>query len=347
MLIIAVHGGAGNHSLNKDLEAQTKQGLKEACVCAQKTFKAQQDVCLAVRDSIVVLEDDPRFNAGTGSNLTINGGVECDASIMNAAEDFGAVGAVTGIKNPITSAYDVLAKSQVVDPHGRIPPMVLARRSLSTPPELVDPSMMITSKALSEWKRLKEMIELGQATRPPNGDSIIQDTVGAIACTVDGDVSAGVSSGGILLKRSGRVGEAGTFGAGCWASGARGGLNAVACSISGAGEMIMRAFLAKELSEAVRKPNCDVHKEIELSLTKFKDMCAQRRCEHTSAGVILIVTELQTDGLLKSRLWCGFTTASFAIAYAASADSTPKATILRRPNQYGNKAGLYITSLPI
>ncbi|KAG8711962.1 hypothetical protein FRC09_020330 [Ceratobasidium sp. 395] len=83
----------------------------------------------------------------------------------------------------------------------------LSRRSLSTPPELVDPSMMITSKALSEWKRLKEMIELGQATRPPNGDSIIQDTVGAIACTVDGDVSAGVSSGGILLKRSGRVGE--------------------------------------------------------------------------------------------------------------------------------------------
>jgi isoaspartyl peptidase/L-asparaginase-like protein (Ntn-hydrolase superfamily) len=33
---------------------------------------------------------------GTGSNLTISGTVECDASIMNSAEDFGAVGAISG-----------------------------------------------------------------------------------------------------------------------------------------------------------------------------------------------------------------------------------------------------------
>ncbi|KAG8720330.1 hypothetical protein FRC08_000558 [Ceratobasidium sp. 394] len=346
MLIIAVHGGAGNHSLNKDSEAQIKKGLKEACLSAQNTFINKQDACLAVRDSIIVMEDNPGFNAGTGSNLTMNGDVECDASIMNAAEDFGAVGAVTGVKNPIVAAYGILEESQITDVHGRIPPLVLARRPLTPSSAPVDQSTMITPKALSEWKRWKAVVGSGSA-EGPFGSTVVQDTVGAVACTIDGGVSAGVSSGGILLKRSGRIGEAGTFGAGCWASGARGDLNAVACSVSGAGEMIMRAFLAKELAEAVRRPGCDTHEEMERALTKFGELCAERGSEHANAGVILILTERQDDGVLKPRLWCGFTTASFAIAYAASADSAPKATILRRPNRNDNKPGLYITSLPL
>ncbi|CAE6471734.1 unnamed protein product [Rhizoctonia solani] len=267
MLVIAVHGGAGTHSNDKDTETLIRKGLKEACISGQRSFRINQDTCLAIQDSIIAMEDNHHFNAGTGSNLTITGNVECDASIMNSAEDFGAVGATSGIKNPIKGAYRILVASQRTDPHGLIPPMLV---SGNTPPDLaIDSSEMITGRARSEWERWKTVIQTGQEACGIASDSIVQDTVGAILCTIDGEVSAGVSSGGILLKPTGRIGEAACFGAGCWASGARGPLNAVACSISGAGEMIMRAFLAKELAEGVRRPDCDAHEEIEQTLNKF------------------------------------------------------------------------------
>lgn len=163
--------------------------------------------------------------------------------------------------------------------------------------------------------------------------------------------------------------------------------------------MIMRGFLAKELSEVVRHPEHDIHEEIERVLTKFKgkplfkshtlccrsftEMCIERGSEHANVGVILIVVEHQDTDVLRrgpfrqyytqqypnlnfpARLWCGFTTASFAIAYATSIESTPKvsllsivrvswvirttlqAVILRRPGRDLSKPGLYITSLPL
>ncbi|CEL60962.1 threonine aspartase [Rhizoctonia solani AG-1 IB] len=345
MLVIAVHGGAGTHSGSKDAETLIRKGLKEACISGQRSFRTNQDTCQAIQDSIVAMEDDQHFNAGTGSNLTIVGTVECDASIMNSAEDFGAVGAMRGVKNPIKAAYRMLVASKQTDPHGRIPPMLV---SGDAPSDLaVDPSEMITEKAISEWKRWQMVIQTEQKPSEIGSDSIVQDTVGAVSCTIDGEVSAGVSSGGILLKPTGRIGEAACFGAGCWASGACGPLNAVACSISGAGEMIMRAFLAKELAESVRRPDCDAHEEIERTLNKFINMCAQRGSEHANAGVILIVGEPREDGTVKPRLWCGFTTHSFAVAYASSLDSSPKSAILRRPNKESGKPGLYITSLPL
>lgn len=47
-------------------------------------------------------QDDPSTNAGRGSNLTEDGHVECDASIMDANTGaFGAVGSVPGTYNSL------------------------------------------------------------------------------------------------------------------------------------------------------------------------------------------------------------------------------------------------------
>ncbi|KAG9156867.1 hypothetical protein Leryth_025883, partial [Lithospermum erythrorhizon] len=75
----------------------------------------------------LVLEDDPCTNAGRGSNLTEDGHVECDASIMDGdSSTFGAVGAISGVRNAIEVAA-LLTKDQIMGSPllGRIPPMFL------------------------------------------------------------------------------------------------------------------------------------------------------------------------------------------------------------------------------
>ena len=57
------------------------------------------------------LKNSPLTNAGVGSNLTLDGKIECDASIMDA-NGFGSIGAVSNIKNPIMIALSLL-ESQI------------------------------------------------------------------------------------------------------------------------------------------------------------------------------------------------------------------------------------------
>lgn len=56
-----------------------------------------------------LLKDDPSTNAGRGSNLTEDGRVECDASLMDGDSGaFGAIGAVPGIRLVLLDCYFVL-----------------------------------------------------------------------------------------------------------------------------------------------------------------------------------------------------------------------------------------------
>lgn len=73
-----------------------------------------------------MLEDSPLTNAGFGSNLTVNGTVECDASVMDGTNlQFGAIGAVSGIKNPVFLAKRLCEQQSKKIGYGRIPPRYL------------------------------------------------------------------------------------------------------------------------------------------------------------------------------------------------------------------------------
>ena len=77
----------------------------------------------AVVDAVITLEDSPLTNAGYGSNLTMDGCVECDASIMNGSDmQYGAVGAITGVKNPIEVAKEIYNYQNQSIGWGRVPP---------------------------------------------------------------------------------------------------------------------------------------------------------------------------------------------------------------------------------
>ena len=124
--------------------------------------------------------------------------------------------------------------------------------------------------------------------------------------------------------------QAAIFGAGCFAT------PNLACSVSGAGEPIMRAALARTIVSAIADEgeDGDVHAVLEHSLTRFG---GQR---DGNAGVLL---------LAQGRLWCAFTTESMALAWASSAHPKPKAKILRRPASSDSRAGttVYITSFSL
>lgn len=93
---IAVHAGAGNH--RRSSERSVKLAMKRACTEALRAASLPGvDVLSIVERAIIELEDDQNLNAGSGSNLTLDGAVECDAAIMDGRTgSFGGVGAVSG-----------------------------------------------------------------------------------------------------------------------------------------------------------------------------------------------------------------------------------------------------------
>ncbi|XP_072490578.1 threonine aspartase 1 isoform X4 [Notamacropus eugenii] len=122
---VLVHAGAGYHSESKAKEY--KHVCKRACQKAIEQLQAGALATDAVTAALVELEDSPFTNAGMGSNLNLLGEIECDASIMDGKSlNFGAVGALSGIKNPVSVANRLLCEGQKGKlSAGRIPPCFL------------------------------------------------------------------------------------------------------------------------------------------------------------------------------------------------------------------------------
>ena len=105
--IIVTHGGVGCPPENKD-------GTDKAAKVGFDIMKKGGNALDAVEAAIIILEDDERFNAGTGSFMRLNGSIEMDAILMDSEGNCGAVAAIKDVKNPISVARKVMETPHVL-----------------------------------------------------------------------------------------------------------------------------------------------------------------------------------------------------------------------------------------
>jgi len=242
---IIVHGGAGTIRREERIP-KVIEGVKEAVLAGWRELK-RGSALDAVEEAVKALEDNPVFNAGTGSVLTLDGRVEMDAAIMRGKTlEAGAVAGIWGVKNPISVARKVMEKTDHVLLIGE--GAVKFARLLGF--EEYDP---VTEERLKQWEELrKKLIERGETRHWKKLNELIREypevlrsTVGAVA--FDGDeVVAGTSTGGVFLKMFGRVGDTPIIGAGTYANEVAG------ASCTGLGEVAIKLALAKSATDLVR-----------------------------------------------------------------------------------------------
>jgi beta-aspartyl-peptidase (threonine type) len=114
---IAIHTGAGG--LPKDMDSKQRKflerSLREALHAGKKILASGGSSLDAVEAVVVLLEDDPQFNAGRGAVFTQAGTHELDASIMDGATlKVGGVAAIKFQKNPIKAARLVMERTPTV-----------------------------------------------------------------------------------------------------------------------------------------------------------------------------------------------------------------------------------------
>jgi beta-aspartyl-peptidase (threonine type) len=228
-IAIVVHGGAGPLPRDPERVARIQAGAEAAVDAGHAVLAAGGAALDAVEAAVVVLEDDPEFNAGRGAALTEYGRVELDASVMDgASRAAGAVAAVRGVRNPVRAARAVLAEGRHVLLVGQPATDFAATAGLDFEPE----TWFVTDR---ERRALQRQAE------PAHG------TVGAVARDARGSLAAATSTGGVAGQRLGRVGDSPLIGAGTWADD-----ETVAVSCTGHGESIIRAALAHEVDALLR-----------------------------------------------------------------------------------------------
>ncbi|ASJ07762.1 asparaginase [Thermococcus siculi] len=245
MVAIIVHGGAGTIRKEERIP-RVIEGVREAVLAGWRELK-RGSALDAVEEAVKALEDNPLFNAGTGSVLTLDGKVEMDAAIMRGKTlEAGAVAGIWGVKNPISVARKVMEKTDHVLLAGE--GAVKFARLLGF--EEYNP---ITDERLKQWEELrKKLIETGEVRHWKKLNELIKEypevlrsTVGAVA--FDGEeVVAGTSTGGVFLKMFGRVGDTPIIGGGTYANEVAG------ASCTGLGEVAIKLALAKSATDFVR-----------------------------------------------------------------------------------------------
>jgi beta-aspartyl-peptidase (threonine type) len=242
MFGMAIHGGAGTlprAEMSGEAERQYRTGLREAIDAGYAVLHDGGTSLDAVTRAVVLLEDNPLFNAGRGSVFTLDGRNELDASIMEGRTlKAGAVCGLTRIRNPVELARAVMEKSEHVMLAGAGAEEFASSQGFSFVPQ----SYFHTA---ARWAQL-ERIRGGEIGLSGHTISHV-GTVGAVALDTFGRLAAATSTGGMTGKRFQRIGDSPVIGAGTYADD-----RSCAVSATGHGEIFMRAAVAHDICARMR-----------------------------------------------------------------------------------------------
>jgi len=234
---LIVHGGAWD--IPDEAVDACKSGCRRALEGGWSILSRGGSALDAVEAAIVVLEDDPVFDAGFGSHLNLDGRVECDAIIMNGATlRAGSVACVQRVRNPVRLARAVLEHC----PHMMLVAEGAERFARDHGIHLCDPQELISDAERDAWWHCSRDKHAAAHHRGHE-----QGTVGAVALDAHGKLFAATSTGGTCCKLPGRIGDSPLIGCGCYADCAAGGV-----SCTGYGEAIMKIVMAKMAVEYLR-----------------------------------------------------------------------------------------------
>ena len=259
---IAIHGGAGTilkEDMTPAMEDAHHKGLSEALGAGYAVLENGGTALNAVKAAVVILEDNPLFNAGKGAVFTKKGLNEMDAAIMDGSTlGAGAIAGVRNIRNPVELAEEVMLHSGHVFLSGKGANDFAIKQGIKLEPD----DYFYSQYRYDQWREIRDsdLYQLDHKNDKLVG--LLKDkklgTVGAVACDGDGNIAAATSTGGMTNKRFGRIGDSPLIGIGTYA-------NNKTCAISctGHGEIFIKAVAAYDVS----------------CLMEYKNMSLLQACE--------------------------------------------------------------------
>jgi beta-aspartyl-peptidase (threonine type) len=242
---LMVHGGAGALDNVSDDKTAVRylESIRNTLEHGREILKLGGSALQAVEACASLLEDDPVFNAGCGSVLNEDGKVEMDAAIMDGRDlSAGAVAGVSNIANPVQLARLVMSESEHV--------LLIAEGAMRFAGHCgmkhVPEHYFHTPDRVEQLKqaRLRHKVMLDHDDTEADSEDQKYGTIGAIARDPQGNLAAATSTGGVVNKRMGRVGDSPIVGAGVYADN-----ETCAVSATGYGEDFMRSVISKTISD--------------------------------------------------------------------------------------------------
>lgn len=240
-IALAIHGGAGTlvkGMMTPEKEKEYRKALQIALDSGYQILENGGSSLDAVEKAVRELENSPLFNAGKGSVFTATETHEMDASIMDGKTlKAGAVSLITGIKNPVSLARDVMEKTEHVFLAGN-GAMDFAKEIGY---EIENSDYFYDEFRHNQWLEIKDTDSF-QLDHAKKMDSKF-GTVGAVALDKNGNIAAATSTGGMTNKKYGRVGDSPMIGAGNYANN-----ETCAVSCTGSGEYFIRGVVAYDVA---------------------------------------------------------------------------------------------------
>ena len=239
MARIVVHGGAGfwRRDIRRGL-----LGVSAAASHGMDILRRDGSALDAVEAAVWTMEDNPVFNAGIGSSLTLTGRVEMDAAIMDGHDlSAGAVALIRRVKNPVRLARIVMEKTDHVLLAGEEAEKLASAFMLpQANPVTASKRQMLHRLKKGSRDRRSVWVERNENLLKEHPEVVRKDTVGAVALDAMGNFAVAASTGGPMMKLPGRIGDTPQIGSGLYADNRVG-----AATATGLGEVAIKLALAK------------------------------------------------------------------------------------------------------